>query len=110
MSADSVEIISDKQAHLLDELQSLLEKQIEVIHKGDFRTSEALAEQLGSVVDELVRMKAFEKTEFDEHREYLAKLYRELMLKVAVEKDRLSKQLQQISQGRKTLKAYRGCG
>ena len=110
MSTESVEIISDEQTRLLDELQSLLEKQIEVIHKGDFRTSEALAEQSNSLVAELVRTKTFEKTEFDEHRECLAKLYRELILKAAVEKDRLGKQLQQISQGRKTLKAYRGRG
>ena len=109
MSTDTVEIIPNEQAHLLERLQSLLEKQIELARRGDFRTSEALTEQSDSVVEELVRTKAFEQTGFDEQRARVAKLYRELVLMVAAEKDRLGKQVQQISQGRKTLKVYRGC-
>ena len=109
MSTDTVEIIPNEQAHLLERLQSLLEKQIELVRRGDFRTSEALTEQSDSVVDELVRTKAFEQTGFDEQRARVAKLYRELVLMVAAEKDRLGKQVQQIGQGRKTLKVYRGC-
>ena len=35
---------ADEQMHLLDNLQSLLEKQIELTRKGNFRRVEALAE------------------------------------------------------------------
>ena len=104
MSTDTVET----KTHLLDRLQSLLERQIELVRRGEYRTSEALTEQSDLVVDELLRTKAFEQTQLDEQREHLAKLYRELTLMVAAEKDRFGKQLQQISQGRKTLKLYRG--
>ena len=104
MSTDTVET----NKHLLNRLQSLLERQIELVRRGDFRTSELLTEQSDLVVDELLRTKAFEQTQLEEQRERLAKSYRELTLMVAAEKDHLGKQLQQISQGRKTLKLYRG--
>ena len=104
MSTDTVET----KRHLLNRLQSLLERQIELVRRGDFRTSELLTEQSDLVVDELLRTKAFEQTQLEEQRARLAKLYRELTLTVATEKDRLGKQLQQICQGRKTLKLYRG--
>jgi hypothetical protein len=110
MSTDSIEIVPNEQARLLDELQSQLEKQIELVRKGDFLASEALTEQSDLAVDELVRTKAFEQTELDDQRWRLAKLYEKLILAVAAEKDRLGKQLQQISQGRKTLRVYRDQG
>jgi hypothetical protein len=110
MSTDTIEIVPNEQARLLDELQSQLEKQIELVRKGDFLGSEALTEQSDSLVEELVRTKAFEQSEFDDRRRRLAKLYRKLILMVAAEQDHLGKQLQQISQGRKTLRAYRGRG
>jgi len=108
MGADSVGTAGAGQEQLLDELQSLLKRQIELVRKSDFRACEILAEKAGSVVEQLKGAKVPEKGEFRTQFERTAKLYREVILIVATEKDRLGRQLQQVSRGRKTLRAYRG--
>jgi len=98
---------TDKQIHLLDGLQSLLEKQIELARRSNFRKVEALAEQAGSIIGEIVRTKVLEQAEFRQQGKHLAKLYRQLTLMLAAEKEHLSGQLQRVSKGKKILEAYR---
>lgn len=100
----------DKQMHLLDNLQSLLEKQIEMARRGNFRRVEVLAEQASPIVEKIVKTKAFEQHEFDGPREYLAELYKKLELMLAAGKDSVGRQLRQVGSGRKTLQAYRNSG
>jgi len=99
-----------EQPALLDELESLLNEQIALARRGDFSASETLAEKSGEIVDKLGRTGALEQCERKERIERLVKSYRTVILSLAAEKDRLEKQLQQIGQGRRTLKAYRGHG
>lgn len=99
-----------RQIHLLDDLQSLLEKQIVMVRRSDFRNYETLTEQANSIVDKLVRTKAFGQTKFNKQRERLAELYKQLILMVTVQKDNVDKQLRQINEGKKTLRAYHGNG
>ena len=108
MNSDSFKTAPEQTLRLLDELQNLLNEQIKLVRKGDFSTSEALTEKTGRLIDELSQMGILEHPEFRERFERLVKSYRTVIFSVAVEKDRLEKQLQQISQGRKTLRAYRG--
>ena len=108
MSTDSVEIVPDEHQGLLDKLEDLLNRQIAQARKGGFLASEILSEQSGKIVDKLGRTSVPESIEFKEQFERLAKLYRQAILTVAVEKDRLERQLQQVGRGRKTLRAYRG--
>ena len=108
MNTDGVEIVPDKHQGLLNRLEDLLNEQIAKARKGDFLASEILSEQSGKIVDKLGRTSVPESTEFKEQFERLAKLYRQTELIVAVEKDRLEGQLQQVGRARKTLRAYRG--
>ncbi|MBL7188336.1 MAG: hypothetical protein ISS70_18580 [Phycisphaerae bacterium] len=108
MSTDGVEIVPDERQGLLDKLEDLLNRQIAQARKGDFLASEILSEQSGKIVDKLGRTSVPESIEFKEQFERLAKLYRQTILMVAVEKDRLEKQLKQVGRARKTLRAYRG--
>ena len=101
---------ADEQAHLLDNLQSLLEQQIETARRGNFRRVEALAEQAGSVVEKIVKTKAFEQHEFDGERVHLAELYKKLELILAAGKDSVGRQLRQVGNGRKTLQAFLNSG
>lgn len=101
---------TDEQMHLLDQLQSLLEKQIEMARRSDFSGVEALAEQADSIVREIVETKAFEQPGADLRRESLTKLYKKLELIIAAGKDSAQKQLRQVGNVRKTLKAYRNDG
>ena len=91
----------------LDELEKLLARQIELARKSNYRAVETLAEQVGTLAEEITAAKEFERDEFIEHRERLAKLYSELILIVAAQKDKLGTQLSMVRSGRKTLEAYR---
>ncbi len=101
---------TDGQACLLDDLQSLLEKQIETALRGDLRRVEALAGQAASIVAEIVKTNAFERSEFDGRREHLTRLYKKLELILAAGKAAVGKQLRQVGSGRRTLQAYRNSG
>ncbi len=110
MSNETVVTIPNEHLRLLDELQHLLNRQKELVRKGDFRTSEALTGKSNAIIDELVKTKVLEQAEFRGQLERLAKTYRQVTLMVAAEKDRLGKQLKQVGQARKTLRAYRSFG
>jgi hypothetical protein len=98
---------ADEQMRLLDNLQSLLEKQIEMARRGNFRRVEVLAEQADSIVEKIVKIKPFEQPEFDARRKHLTKLYEKLQLILAAGKDSVGRQLRQVGNVRKTLHAYR---
>jgi hypothetical protein len=108
MSTDSVEIVTDEHTGLLDSLEGLLNRQIAQVRKGNFLESEALSEQSDEIVDKLGKTSVPESIEFKEQFERLTKLYRQAMLVVAAEKDRLERQLQQVGLARKTSRVYRG--
>ncbi len=108
MNTGSVKTGPGEHMRLLDELESLLDRQIAVARRREFDILEELAEESGKIVDKLSRMDVFESAELKERFERLVKSYRIVVLSAAAEKGSLEKQLQQISQGRKTLKAYRG--
>ena len=101
---------TDKQISMPDELQSLLEKQIEMARRSNLRRVEALAEQADSVVEKIVKTKTFDQPEFDSQRKLMVKLYKKLQLILAAEKDSVGRQLRQVGNVRKTLKAYRDNG
>jgi len=107
MSADSVEIIPDGQIHLLNELQSLLEKQIELARKGKINEIEVLSKQAGSLVGEIARSVVFESAEFRSRREQLRKLYQNLCLALAAQQAETAEKLSQVRRGKKTIEVYR---
>ena len=95
---------------LLDDLQGLLEKQIEMARRGNLRRVEALAGQADSIVAQIVQNKVFEQPEFDDQREHLTKLYKKLELMLAAGKNAVNRQLRRVGNGRKTLQTYRKYG
>ena len=107
MSIDSVEIIPDEQINLLDELQSLLEKQMELARKGNINEIEVLSKQAGSLVGEIERSEVFESAEFRSRREQLRKLYQNLCLALAAQQAETAEKLSQVRRGKKTIEVYR---
>ena len=100
----------DGQMRLLDDLQGLLEKQIEMARRGNLRRVEALAGQADSVVARIVQTKVLQQPEFDDRREHLTKLYKKLELMLATGKDAVNRQLRRVGSGRKILHACRKYG
>ena len=83
---------NDEHMRLLDDLQGLLEKQIEMARRGNLRRVEALAEQADSIVARIVQTRVLQQPEFDGRREHLTKLYKKLELMLAADKDAVNRQ------------------
>lgn len=108
MGVNGISTSPDKHVPLLNELECLLNEQVAMVRKRNLDGFEELVEKSGTIVDQLGQIGIPEPVELGERFERLVKSYRTVILSVAVEKDSLEKQLQQINQGRKTLRTYRG--
>jgi len=107
MSTDSVEIIPDGQIHLLDELQSLLGKQIELARQGNINEIEVLSKQASFLVGKIARSGVLESSEFKSQHEQLRKLYQNLCLALTAQQAETAEELSWIRKGRKTIETYR---
>jgi hypothetical protein len=97
----------DDQKQLYDNLQSLLEKQIEMARKGNYRHVKLLVEQAAPAVEKIIKIKPSDQPEFDDRRKHLIKLYQKLELMLKAEKSSVERQQKQANNVRKLLKAYR---
>jgi len=107
MSADNIKIIADRQLHLLDELQSLLEKQIELARQGSIINVERLSSQASSLVEKITQAGILELSEFKNRREHLKKLYQDLCLAITAQKVDVTEKLSRVRKGRKAIETYR---
>jgi len=107
MGINEAGVVSEGQAYLYDELQNLLEKQIEMIRRGDIGNFEALSKQTNSLVERCVQSGIFKGADFENQREKLKKLYEQLSLAISAQKAETSEKLSNIRKGKRTLHAYR---
>ncbi len=107
MSTNNSEVIGNNQIHLLDELQILLEKQVEMARQGNIKDIELLSKQAGSLVEKIAQTgipdPAFNKV----RREQLQKLYEDLCLAVTAQKAGVGVELSRVRKGKKTIQTYR---
>lgn len=104
------EEIGDNKKYLLDKLQNLLEKQVEMARQGNIRKVEVLSEQAASLVEKIVQKGILDPAEhvFNRQRkEQLRKLYEDLCLAITAQKADVSEKLTQVRKGKKTIQAYR---
>jgi len=107
MSTDRAEHIADKQVHLLNDLQILLEKQIGLARQGDISSVEVLSKQASSLVGKIAQTGVLELAEFKNRREQLQKLYDSLCLALAAQKTETAEKLSRVRKGKKTIETYR---
>ncbi len=107
MSTDSVEIIPDGQIHLLDELQSLLEKQVGFARRGNINEIEILNRQASSLVSKIARSGVLESSEFNKRCKQLRKLYQDVCLALTVQQAETAEELSRVRKGKKTIETYR---
>jgi len=98
---------TDKQIHLLDDLQSLLEKQIELVQQGNISGVEILSKQASSLVVEIAQTGILELREFKNRREQLQKLYDSLLLAITAQRADIAEKLSRVRKGKKTIGIYR---
>ena len=99
---------TDKQIYLLDELQSLLEKQIKLAQQGNISGVEVLSKQASSLVRKIAQSGVLESSEFKSQREQLRKLYQDLCLALTAQQAETAEELSRVRKGKKTIATYRG--
>lgn len=95
-----------KEKLLLDKLQVVLRKQIELARQGDVGEVETLVEQAGLLMEEINDLGILELPGYKNYRGKLQRLYKELCLILAGQKAGISGELSQIRKGRRTIKTY----
>ena len=98
---------TDKQIHLLDDLQSLLEKQMELARQGNISGVEVLGKQANSLVGKIAQTRILELREFKNRREQLQKLYDSLLLAITAHRAEAAGELSRVRRGKRTIETYR---
>jgi hypothetical protein len=97
---------TNEQPQFLDDLQSLLEKQIELAQQANIGEVELLGEQTVCLVEKIQKSGLLESDEFEKRRELLQKLYHKLNLVVTARRDQTNETLSWVRRGKKTVEAY----
>ena len=97
---------ADNQTRLLEDLRCLLEEQVVMARKGNYRRLEALTLQAAPIVEDLRKSLAFENPAFKPQCQQINKLYKKLELAIAGEKNSIEAQQRQTTDSRKTLRVY----
>lgn len=110
MSSNNSEEIGDNRKHLLDKLQTLLEKQVDMARQGNIRDVEVLSKQAGPLSEKIAQTGILDATDpvFNgERQEQLRKLYEGLCLAITDQKTQVSEELSRVRKGKKTIQTYR---
>ena len=97
---------TNEQTQLLDGLQSLLERQIELAQQANIGDVELLSEQTTYLVEKIAQTGVLESAEFENRRERLQKLYHQLNLVITARRDETDETLSRVRRGKKTVEAY----
>jgi hypothetical protein len=95
-----------KQSQMLDDLRNLLEKQIELAHKGNISGAELLGRQADPLVETIVQAGILQLPEFENRRQRLQRLYEDLRLTIATQKADTAAKLRRVRKGKRTLETY----
>jgi hypothetical protein len=102
-------VTEERQANILQGLQNLLEKQIELTRRGgsDSARFEHLNKQADVLVKWIAQSKILRQDRFGGNKEKLARTYDELCLAIKAEQREIAESLGKVRKGRKTISAYK---
>lgn len=101
--------VANEYVHLVDELEGLLSRQIELAHQGDSAGErfDLLIARAGSVVGRIAQLGPPGPLEHQHRFERLRELYETLSLVLAAEKADVCEELARVRKGRKIIGTYR---
>lgn len=99
----------NKHISMLDELQGLLKKQLELVHQGNSAGEriEVLGKQADCLVEKITQAGILEQPEFKSQKKKLKKSYEDLHLAITAQKADTSEKLIQVRRGRNIVETYR---
>lgn len=108
MSADNVETASYERISLLNELQNLLEKLLQLARQGDSTNEhfDAVIAKADSLVGKINQFGPIGSGEIQHRFERLRQLYETLSLVISVQKADVSEELNRIRRGKKIIAVY----
>lgn len=109
MITNAIDVIPEDQNLLLEKLQDLLKKQIELVQKGDpgGKKFENLSCQANGLVKKITQEGILQLAQFARQRKQLQNLYSRLYMTISAQKDETAQQLNSIRKGKKTIVTYR---
>lgn len=109
MNVDGDLIIPGERVRLLDELESVLKKQLELAHQGDAASEkfDAMTSRAGCLVEKIASLGIRDSDELQSRWSRLHELYGDLCLVVAAEKADACEDLARIRRGRRIIGTYR---
>jgi hypothetical protein len=90
----------------LDDLKTLLERQVKLAQQGNITDVETLSRQADSLVQEIVQTGMLDRAELKNQFEQLRKLYEDLSLAIMAQKADVFEKLSRVRKGRKTIGTY----
>jgi len=103
---DSREVV-DCRGQLLNKLQLLLERQVDLARQGNLAAVSVLAKQVDAVVAQIGRLGVAETKEYEQRRRMIERLYDRLSLVLTTACSDIDNEVKRIRMGRKVLGAYR---
>jgi hypothetical protein len=109
MSTDDMKTACGERTRLMDELQSLLEEQLQLAHRGASTNEQfgVLTDKAGSLVKRIAQFGPGGSEEYQPKFEKLRQLYNALCLTLVAEKANVCEELSRLRKGKKTLSVYR---
>lgn len=98
---------SDASPRLVDLLQSLLERQMELAQQGKLTAVHALAEQAGEIVERLGGDEVPGSAGLETGKAAVEDSYRRLSLMLAAERDDVHEELNRLRRARRFIRTYR---
>ena len=105
-TVDNKSLAENSFKQMVDYLENILTRQLERLRNYDLDGALALAEEANDLAASIGREKILERPDYADERWRIKKLYKDLSLIVASERQEVAEKLQQIRKGIKALGVY----
>ena len=92
---------------LLDRLEAILDRQIDMARTNDFRGIETATEETRLIITEIAEKELLQQPHLKDRCNGILKRYESLTLILNANKETVAKQLSKVGKGKKTMQAYR---
>ncbi len=105
-TVDNKSLAENSFRQMVDYLENILTRQLEKVRNYDLDGALAMAEEANDLAASIGREKILERPDYADERWRIKKLYKDLSLIVASERQEVAEKLQQIRKGIKALGVY----
>jgi len=109
MQNNTTEVLTDETARQMTAyLEDLMSRQIQKLQQYDLDAAMRIAEESQSLSEKIMQASVLSRPGFEEQRDRIQGLYKELCLVIASQRQEVSNKLGQIRTGLRTLGTYAG--